>query len=458
MDNNPMGNSPMANGPMSNHAVGSNPMSNNPMGNSPIGNNPIGSHPMAGNMGSSPIGNNMGNSSMENSMADPNDTADLNIDAPSDLQDIPDMAMSLVPPPEGTYPDRSSLLQSVQAHGKAHGYNIVVKSSSTPTDKKPGRTAKVWLRCDRGGQYRPRNGLTEETRKRKRSSRLMDCPFMLVAAGHPGIWTLTVLNPTHNHGPIVERPRQAPQQRTKKGQVKAVPYDWPHDATFTPFTTAFVIIDMQRDLYANGGYMDYSGFDISHAQSLVPKIHRVLNAFRSAGFPVYFTRQGHRPDLSTLSSRESFRSQHGQNRYGIGADGPLGRLLIRGEPGHDIIEDLYPIINEPIVDKPGRSAFAFTDFELLLRNKGIKNLVLAGLPGDLSVSTTMREANDKGMDCVVLEDGNPSPEHLGTPDSLRMEAEVFGAIATIDDMIQAIDNFKSVTVKKLTPSIQTLAG
>lgn len=135
----------------------------------------------------------------------------------------------------------------MQAHGKAHGYNVVVKSSSTPTEKKPGRTAKVWLRCDRGGHYRPRNGLTEETRKRRRTSRLMDCPFMLVAAGTPGIWTLTVLNATHNHGPIVEKPRQVPHHKVRKGQIAAVPYDWPHDATLTPYTTALVIIDMQKD-------------------------------------------------------------------------------------------------------------------------------------------------------------------------------------------------------------------
>lgn len=143
--------------------------------------------------------------------------------------------------------NRATLLAAVQAHGKQHGYNVVVKSSSTPTEKKPGRTAKVWLRCDRGGHYRPRNGLTEETRKRRRTSRLMDCPFMLVAAGSPGIWTLSVLNPTHNHGPVIEKPRQVPHHKVRKGQLPALPYDWPHDATFTPYTTALVIIDMQKD-------------------------------------------------------------------------------------------------------------------------------------------------------------------------------------------------------------------
>ena len=135
----------------------------------------------------------------------------------------------------------------MQSHGKANGYNVVVKSSSTPTEKKPGRTAKVWLRCDRGGHYRPRNGLTEETRKRRRTSRLMDCPFMLVAAGTPVIWTLTVLNATHNHGPVIEKPRQVPHHKVRKGQIAAEPYDWPHDATLTPYTTALVVIDMQKD-------------------------------------------------------------------------------------------------------------------------------------------------------------------------------------------------------------------
>lgn len=196
----------------------------------------------------------------------------------------------------------------MQAHGKAHGYNVVVKSSSTPTEKKPGRTAKVWLRCDRGGHYRPRNGLTEETRKRRRTSRLMDCPFMLVAAGTPGIWTLTVLNATHNHGPIIEKPRQVPHHKVRKGQIAAIPYDWPHDATLTPYTTALVVVDMQKDrmlcirdvvkplltlaVCLPGGYMEYQGYDITPTQVIIPIIQQLLTAFRSTGFPIYHTREG----------------------------------------------------------------------------------------------------------------------------------------------------------------------
>ncbi|KAF7158644.1 hypothetical protein CNMCM5623_003704 [Aspergillus felis] len=386
-------------------------------------------------------------------MADP---TDLNLDAPSDLQDIPDMSMQLVPPPEGTYPDKATLLAAVQAHCKAHGYNVVVKSSSTPTEKKPGRTAKVWLRCDRGGHYRPRNGLTEETRKRRRTSRLMDCPFMLVAAGTPGIWTLTVLNPTHNHGPIVEKPRPVPQHKVRKGQIPAVPYDWPHDATLTPYTTALVIIDMQKDFCSPGGYMEYQGYDISAAQSLIPKLQQVLNTFRAAGFPVYHTREGHRPDLSTLSNREAFRSRNNASGMGIGSQGPLGRLLIRGEVGHDIVDELYPLPEEPVIDKPGKSAFSYTDFELLLRNKGVKNLVIAGVTTDVCVSTTMREANDKGFDCVILEDctaaGEPSL-HMSTLESVKMEGGIFGAVAKADDVIHAVENFKNSTVKKLAPQM-----
>ncbi|KAJ5872527.1 uncharacterized protein N7529_004880 [Penicillium soppii] len=392
------------------------------------------------------------------------DSTDLNLDdAPSDLQDIPELAMQLVPPPEGTYPDKNTLLTAVQDHGKEHGYNVVVKSSSTPTEKKPGRTAKIWLRCDRGGHYRPRNGLTEETRKRRRTSRLMDCPFMLVAAGSPGIWSLTVLNATHNHGPIIEKPRQVPHHKVRKGQIPALPYDWPHDATFTKYTTALVIIDMQKDFCLPEGYLGYQGYDISGTRALIPRLQKLLKAFRDAEFPVYHTREGHRPDLSTLSSREAYRSRNNASGLGIGSTGPMGRLLIRGEPGHDTIDELYPTENEPVIDKPGRGAFAHTDFELLLRNKGIKNLVLAGVTTDVCVSTTMREANDRGFDCVLLDDGSAAAEpslHIGTVESVKMEGGIFGSVAKLEDVIQALDNsvkaahaLKNANVKKLAPQI-----
>lgn len=170
---------------------------------------------------------------------------------------------------------------------------------------------------------------------------------------------------------------------------------------------------------------------------------------------MYLTFIGHRPDLSTLSSRERFRSKNNATGLGIGSQGPLGRLLIRGEPGHDIVPELYPLDDEPIIDKPGRGAFAHTDFELLLRIKGIKNLVIAGVTTDVCVSTTMREANDRGFDCLLLEDGTAASEinlHVGACESIKMEGGIFGATAKLDDVIEAVENFKPITVRSATKS------
>lgn len=134
----------------------------------------------------------------------------------------------------------------------------------------------------------------------------------------------------------------------------------------------------------------------------------------------------------------------------------MGRLLIRGEMGHDIVDELYPLPGEPVIDKPGRGAFAHTDFELILRNKGVKNLVIAGVTTDVCVSSTMREANDRGFDCVLLDDGSAASEphlHVGTVESVKMEGGIFGAVAKLDDVINAVENFKSVTMKKLAPQM-----
>lgn len=134
----------------------------------------------------------------------------------------------------------------------------------------------------------------------------------------------------------------------------------------------------------------------------------------------------------------------------------MGRLLIRGEMGHDTIDELYPLPGEPVIDKPGRGAFAHTDFELILRNKGVKNLVIAGVTTDVCVSTTMREANDRGFDCVLLDDGSAASEpslHVSTVESVKMEGGIFGAITKLEDVVTAVDNFKAVTMKKLAPQM-----
>lgn len=224
-----------------------------------------------------------------------------------------------------------------------------------------------------------------------------------------------------------------------------------------------------------GGYLEYQGYDISAVQALIPKLQHLLHVFRTGGFPVYHTREGllghviyfcqldsltlslgHRPDLSTLSSREAYRSRNNATGLGIGSPGPLGRLLIRGELGHDTVDELYPLPEEPVIDKPGRGAFAHTEFELILRNKGVKNLVIAGATTDVCVSTTMREANDRGFDCVVVEDGTAASEpslHLSTIESIKMEGGIFGAVTKIEDVIHAVESFKSVTMKKLAPQM-----
>lgn len=150
--------------------------------------------------------------------------------------------------------------------------------------------------------------------------------------------------------------------------------------------------------------MESQGYSVEPARAIIPKIQSLLEAFRKFGFTVYHTREGHRPDLSTLSSRELQRSKKFSTVGGIGDKGPLGRLLVRGEPGHDIVPELYPLPNEPVIDKPGKSAFQYTDFRLLLDVKGVKNLVICGVTTDVCVSTTMRDANDMGFDCLLVSD------------------------------------------------------
>jgi nicotinamidase-related amidase len=140
-----------------------------------------------------------------------------------------------------------------------------------------------------------------------------------------------------------------------------------------------------------GGYFAHQGYDISQALEIIPRLKHLLETFRKLGFTIYHTREGHRSDLSTLSSREKRRSKINESGLGIGDKGPLGRLLVRGEVGHDIIDELTPLLNEQIIDKPGRSAFQHTDFGLMLNIKGIKNLVICGVTTDVCVHSTMRE-------------------------------------------------------------------
>lgn len=184
--------------------------------------------------------------------------------------------------------------------------------------------------------------------------------------------------------------------------------------------------------------MEHQGYSIQPARDIIPHIQSLLTHFRASGFAIYHTREGHRTDLSTLSGRELLRSRNNPSGLGIGDIGPNGRLLVRGEKGHEIIPELAPLDSEPVIDKPGRSAFANTDFKLLLDNRGIKNLIICGVTTDVCVSTTMRDANDMGMDCLVVSDATAAGRmdlHQASLASVCEEGGIFGAVASTADIL-----------------------
>jgi nicotinamidase-related amidase len=188
-----------------------------------------------------------------------------------------------------------------------------------------------------------------------------------------------------------------------------------------------------------GGYLEQQGYSLAPTRAIIPQISSLLSAFRRNNYPIYHTREGHRPDLSTLSARELQRSRNNATGFGIGDAGPLGRLLIRGEPGHEIIPELTPLEDEPVIDKPGRGAFAHTDFELLLRLRGVKNLVICGVTTDVCVSSTMREANDRGFDCLLVSNATAAAEEglwRKTIDGVMEEGGIFGAVGEAEDVLR----------------------
>ena len=179
--------------------------------------------------------------------------------------------------------------------------------------------------------------------------------------------------------------------------VNAEPYEF----EFDPKTTALVMIDFQRDFVDPGGFGEALGNDVSLLRRAVPPAERVLKAARARGLMVIHTREGHRPDLSDCPPAKKAR---GRLAAGIGDPGPMGRILVRGEEGHDIVKELYPEAGEPVVDKPGKGAFFATDLDGILKNRGIRQLVVCGVTTEVCVNTPVREANDRGYDCLVLED------------------------------------------------------
>lgn len=210
--------------------------------------------------------------------------------------------------------------------------------------------------------------------------------------------------------------------------------------------------------------MQQQGYDSSAIQALVPRLQLLLQAFRNAGFPIYHTREGHRPDLSTLWPREGYRSRNNDSGLGIGDAGGLGRFLVRGETGHDIVPELYPLKNEPVVDKPGKGAFTYTDFELLLRVRGIKNLVVAGVTTEVCVSSTIREASDRGFDCLLVSDGtaasSPSLQSYSV-ETVKVEGGIFGSTANLEDILEKLNTLsdsKSSTEPLPNEATKTQSG
>jgi nicotinamidase-related amidase len=212
----------------------------------------------------------------------------------------------------------------------------------------------------------------------------------------------------------------------------------PYEFSFQPSTAALVIIDMQRDFLEPGGFGEALGNDVGLLRGAIGPTKRVLQACRAAGMMVVHTREGHRPDLSDLAQSKRVR---GCFTTGIGDPGPMGRILVRGEAGHDIIPELAPEQGEPVVDKPGKGAFYATDLEPMLRWRGIAQLFVCGVTTEVCVNTTVREANDRGFDCLVLEDctGSYFPEFQKAGIAMiKAQGGIFGWVASSTALLDAL--------------------
>ena len=224
----------------------------------------------------------------------------------------------------------------------------------------------------------------------------------------------------------------------KSDKTKYVVEANPYPFEFLRQNCALLIIDMQRDFLEPGGFGEMLGNDVSQLRRAVAPNQKVLAAWRALGWLVIHTREGHRPDLSDLPEAKRVR---GRSKTCIGDSGPMGRILIRGEAGHDIIPELYPLTGEPVIDKPGKGAFWATDLHAILQHRGIKQLIVTGVTTEVCVNTTVREANDRGYDCLVPADcvGSYFPEFQEAGlKMIKAQGGIFGWVSDSEKLLAAL--------------------